>query len=43
MVSGRYWHNLRQEEPAGEASNPEFQDQFITKLRELADVALPAA
>jgi hypothetical protein len=21
MVSGRYWHHLRQEEPAGEASN----------------------
>ena len=43
MVSGGYWHHLRQEEPAGEASNLEFQDQLITKLRELTGVALPAA
>jgi len=43
MVSGRYWHHLRQEQPAGEASDPEFQDQLIAKLRELTGVALPAA
>jgi len=42
-VSGRYWHHLRQEEPAGEASNPEFQDQLIAKLRELTGLALPPA
>src|SRR5882757_4449994 len=39
MVSGRYWHNLRQEEPAGEASDPEFQDHLITKFRDLTGVA----
>jgi NAD(P)-dependent dehydrogenase (short-subunit alcohol dehydrogenase family) len=43
MVSARYWHHLRQEQPAGEASDPEFQDQLIAKLRELTGVALPAA
>ena len=43
MISGRYWRHLRQEEPAGEASDPEFQDQLIAKLRELTGVALPAA
>jgi hypothetical protein len=42
-VSGRYWHHLRQEEPAGEASNPEFQDQLISKLREHTGIELPGA
>ena len=41
MVSGRYWHHLRQEEPAGEATNPEFQDQLIGKLSKLTGVELP--
>lgn len=41
MVGGRYWHHLRQEEPAGEATNPEFQDQLIGKLSKLTGVELP--
>jgi NAD(P)-dependent dehydrogenase (short-subunit alcohol dehydrogenase family) len=41
MVSGRYWHHMRQQEPASEAADPEFQDQLIAKLGELTGVALP--
>jgi hypothetical protein len=43
MVSGRYWHHLRQEQPAGEAVEPRVQDQLIAKLDELTGVALRAA
>jgi len=43
LVSGRYWHHLRQEQPAGEAADPEFQDQLIAKLGELTGVALTDA
>lgn len=43
MVSGRYWHHLSQEQPAGEAVDPRFQDQLIAKLGELTGVALPGA
>jgi len=41
LVSGRYWHHLRQEQPASEAARPEFQDQLIARLSELTGVALP--
>ena len=43
MVSGHYWHHLRQEQPASEASNPEFQNHLIAKLGELTGVELPQA
>lgn len=43
MVSGRYWHHLRQEQPANEAADPQFQDQLIAKLGELTGVALSGA
>jgi len=43
IISGRYWHHLRQEQPAIEAADPEFQDQLIAKLAELTRVALPDA
>jgi NAD(P)-dependent dehydrogenase (short-subunit alcohol dehydrogenase family) len=43
LVSGRYWHHLRQEEPAREAADPEFQHQLIARLGELTGVALPRA
>jgi NAD(P)-dependent dehydrogenase (short-subunit alcohol dehydrogenase family) len=39
-VSGRYWHNLRQEQPAGEAMDAAFQDRLVDRLRELTGVAL---
>ena len=43
MVSGRYWHHLRQEQPASEVTDRGFQDQLISKLDELTGVALPEA
>jgi hypothetical protein len=43
LVSGRYWHHLRQQQPAGEATDPEFQDRLISQLGELTGVALPQA
>ncbi|TYO67418.1 SDR family NAD(P)-dependent oxidoreductase [Bradyrhizobium hipponense] len=42
-VSGRYWHHMRQEEPASEATDAEFQDQLIARLGELTGVGLPGA
>jgi hypothetical protein len=30
MVSGRYWHHLRQEQPASEVTDRGFQDQLIS-------------
>jgi NAD(P)-dependent dehydrogenase (short-subunit alcohol dehydrogenase family) len=40
-VSGRYWHRMRQEEPAAEASDVAFQDGLIGQLTELTGVGLP--
>jgi hypothetical protein len=40
-VSGRYWHNLRQEQPAAEARDPAFQDQLLAALAELTGVTFP--
>ncbi len=41
-VSGRYWHHLEQQQPAGEATDEEFQDRLIEKLSKLTGVELPA-
>jgi NAD(P)-dependent dehydrogenase (short-subunit alcohol dehydrogenase family) len=41
LVSGRYWHHLRQEQPAAEVTDESFQDELISKLGELTGVALP--
>ena len=43
LVSGRYWHNLRQEQPADEASDPKFQDRLIAELGGLTGVTIPEA
>jgi len=43
VVSGRYWHHLRQQQPAAEAADPEFQDRLVAELGELTGVALPRA
>jgi hypothetical protein len=40
-VSGRYWHDLRQEAPAAEAVDSSFQDALVEQLEELTGVALP--
>jgi len=39
-VSGRYWHQRRQQTPANEATNAVFQDQLLAKLSELTSVSL---
>jgi NAD(P)-dependent dehydrogenase (short-subunit alcohol dehydrogenase family) len=41
MVTGRYWHRLRQEQPASEAMDVAFQDRLVAELHELTGVALP--
>src|SRR3954471_21012931 len=41
LVSGRYWHLLQQQQPAAQATDPEFQDELIASLRKLTGVALP--
>lgn len=41
QVSGRYWHNKRQQQPAAEVADPAFQDQLIASLAELTGVAMP--
>jgi NAD(P)-dependent dehydrogenase (short-subunit alcohol dehydrogenase family) len=41
QVSGGYWHNLRQQQPAGEVTDPAFQDELLAKLREITGISLP--
>jgi len=41
LVSGRYWHRMRQEQPAHEAMDEAFQEQLVARLAELTGVALP--
>jgi NAD(P)-dependent dehydrogenase (short-subunit alcohol dehydrogenase family) len=41
LVSGGYWHNLRQQQPASEVTDAAFQDQLLAKLRELTGISLP--
>jgi NAD(P)-dependent dehydrogenase (short-subunit alcohol dehydrogenase family) len=41
LFSGGYWHNLRREPPAHEATDIAFQDRLLARLHELTGVALP--
>src|SRR4051812_46346091 len=41
LVSGRYWHNLRQEPPAAQAMDTAFQNRLIDRFGELTGVAFP--
>jgi NAD(P)-dependent dehydrogenase (short-subunit alcohol dehydrogenase family) len=43
LVSGRYWHHLRQQQPASEATDAGFQNRLIAQLQELTGVAFPEA
>ncbi|TQF34860.1 daunorubicin C-13 ketoreductase [Bradyrhizobium sp. UNPF46] len=43
LVSGRYWHHLAQQQPAKQATDPEFQDELIDRLSKLTGVELPEA
>jgi NAD(P)-dependent dehydrogenase (short-subunit alcohol dehydrogenase family) len=40
-VSGRYWHNLKQQQPAAEATQVAFQDALVARLQEITGVRLP--
>jgi NAD(P)-dependent dehydrogenase (short-subunit alcohol dehydrogenase family) len=41
MVSGRYWHHMRAEQPAAEAMDLAFQDELVARLQDLTGVAIP--
>jgi NAD(P)-dependent dehydrogenase (short-subunit alcohol dehydrogenase family) len=40
LISGRYWHDRRQEAPAAEVTDTVFQDRLINELSRLTGVAL---
>ncbi|MBS1805603.1 MAG: SDR family NAD(P)-dependent oxidoreductase [Acidobacteria bacterium] len=40
MVSGKYWYHRKQQAPAREATDPEFQDHLIAALGELTGISL---
>jgi NAD(P)-dependent dehydrogenase (short-subunit alcohol dehydrogenase family) len=40
MVTGRYWYQLRQQQPASEAMDTKFQDSLIAELVALTGVAM---
>jgi NAD(P)-dependent dehydrogenase (short-subunit alcohol dehydrogenase family) len=40
-VSGRYWYQLRQQQPASDAMDVAYQDQLIAELAALTGVTLP--
>jgi len=42
-VSGRYWVQLRQRQPASQALDPAYQDELLVRLHELTGVALPSS
>ncbi len=39
-VSGRYWHNLKQEQPAAEATQAAFQERLVDCLQDMTGVRL---
>src|SRR5437868_2599065 len=41
QVSGRYWYDLRQHEPAAETMDNTFQDQLLHELEAITGVTLP--
>jgi NAD(P)-dependent dehydrogenase (short-subunit alcohol dehydrogenase family) len=43
LVTGRYWHHMREQQPAGQAADPHFQDELIARLSELTGVEVPDA
>ena len=40
MVSGRYWHQLQERQPASQTMDVTFQDELMAKLHDLTGVAL---
>jgi hypothetical protein len=43
MVTGRYWHHMKTEQPVEEAMDVAFQDNLIARLEELTGATLPEA
>ncbi|MFH0297892.1 SDR family NAD(P)-dependent oxidoreductase [Bradyrhizobium sp. 31Argb] len=41
LTGGGYWHHLRQQQPASEASNPRFQDKLLDQLTGFTGIGLP--
>lgn len=41
LVSGRYWHNMREEQPAAEVTDLAFQDMLLNQLERLTGISLP--
>lgn len=41
-VSGKYWYQLRQQDPATQAIDPGYQDELITQLERLTGLPLPS-
>jgi NAD(P)-dependent dehydrogenase (short-subunit alcohol dehydrogenase family) len=41
LVSGRYWHHMKPEQPAAQAMDYAFQRALVEQLEELAGVVLP--
>ena len=41
LVSGRYWHDMEERQPAPEAIDPAFQDGLLEQLERLTGLALP--
>jgi len=39
-VSGGYWHHRKQQKPAAEALDPDFQDRLMARLAELTGITL---
>ena len=39
-VSGSYWHHRKQQKPAAEALDVDFQDRLVAKLAELPGIVL---
>ena len=41
MITGRYWHHMKPEQPATQAMDAAFQRALIARVQELTGVALP--
>jgi hypothetical protein len=40
LISGNYWHHRRQQKPAPEVIDTDFQDRLTDKLAELTGITL---
>lgn len=43
LVSGRYWSHMLQQQPAGEATDPDFQGKLLGRLQDLTGIKLSQA